>query len=426
LALKYVLKNALIFHRDDFRKSDVLIDGSVISDISPTLPDIQGSIVFEFNNCYLFPGLLDVHVHLREPGFSYKETISSGTLAAARGGFTGVCAMPNLSPVPDCLDNLQKELELIEKTANVSVYPIGSISVSQEGKTLSDMEAMSPYVIGFSDDGKGVNDSTLMQKAMKTAKKLDKPLFAHCEDLSFGGAGLINECEYARKHKLKGISSESEYKALRRDIELLKKTDCAYHVCHVSTKESVALIRNAKREGLNISAETAPHYLFLDDSLLRDSGRFKMNPPLRSKSDREALLEGLKDGTIDMIATDHAPHSRDEKSKGLRGSLNGVVGLETSFALCYTRLVETGIISLKELMILMHKNPRRRFGIGGEPEKGSAANLCVFDPTKQYKIDTRDFISKGKSTPFSGERVSSKCLMTMYNGRIIWKENPEN
>ncbi len=424
--MKYVLKNALIFHREDFRKSDVLIDGSVISDISPALPDIQDSIVFEFNNCFIFPGLLDVHVHLREPGFSYKETISSGTLAAARGGFTGVCAMPNLLPVPDCLDSLQKELELIEKTANISVYPIGSISVSQEGRTLSDMASMSPYVIGFSDDGKGVKDNILMQEAMKTAKKLDKPIFSHCEDLSFGGAGLINECEYARNHHLKGISCESEYKAIERDIELLKKTDCAYHVCHVSTKESVALIRNAKKEGLNISAETAPHYLFLDDSRLKDSGRFKMNPPLRSKNDREALLEGLKDGTIDMIATDHAPHSQDEKSKGLRGSLFGIVGLETSFPLCYTKLVKTGIMSLKELMVLMYKNPRRRFGIGGELEKGSYANLCVFDLEKKYKINAKDFVSKGKSTPFSGECVFSKCKMTMYNGRIVWKENQEN
>lgn len=420
--MKYVLRNALIFLHGDFKKSDVYIDGNIISDISPSLPHIPGSTVFKLNNCFVFPGLLDVHVHLREPGFSYKETISTGTLAAARGGFTGICAMPNLSPVPDCLDNLNIELELIRETANIPVYPLGAITVSQKGKVLSDMEAMAPYVVGFSDDGIGVNNSELMLEAMKTAKKLQKPIVAHCEDLSYGGAGVINDCEFARQHSLPINLPESEWKAVERDIELLKKSDCAYHICHVSTKESVALIRNAKKEGLNISAETAPHYLLLDDSRLKDSGDFKMNPPIRSKSDREALLEGIKDGTIDMIATDHAPHSAEEKSKGLIGSLMGVVGIETSFSLCYTGLVKTGLLSLSELLRLMHENPRQRFGIGSEIKKGENASLTVFDLNKSYTIDSNDFISKGKSMPFLGESVSAKCEMTIYNGRIIWKD----
>lgn len=424
--MKYVLKNALIFLRGEFRKSDVFIDGGIISDISPTLPPISGSTVYDFSNCFIFPGLLDVHVHLREPGFSYKETIESGTLAAASGGFTGVCAMPNLSLVPDCLDNLRIQLALIEKTANIGVYPLGSVSVSQEGKKLSDMESMAPYVAGFSDDGKGVNNEELMLAAMKTAKRLHKPISAHCEDLSYGGAGHINDCEFAVKHGLKGISCESEWRALEKDIALLKKTDCAYHVCHVSTKESVALIRNAKKEGLNISAETAPHYLFLDDSLLSDSGSFKMNPPIRGKRDREALIEGVKDGTVDMIATDHAPHSAEEKSKGLKDSLMGVSGIEASFSLCYTRLVKTGLLSLKELLALMRENPGRRFNIGTELEIGGLVDLCVFDLAASYTIDPKNFISKGKSTPFAGEKVFAKCLMTVYNGRIIWKDGQEN
>ncbi|HZK21760.1 MAG TPA: dihydroorotase [Oscillospiraceae bacterium] len=418
--MKYILKNAFVFLNGCFSKNDVFIESGVISNISPYVSPEEGTLIYDLNNCYIFPGLLDAHVHLREPGFSYKETIKSGTLAAAKGGFTGVCAMPNLSPVPDSLSNLNIELELIKKDAMIEVYPIGAITVSQDGKQLSDMESMAPFVIGFSDDGKGVNDSELMLQAMKTAKKLDKPIIAHCEDLTYGGEGVINDCDYARRHNLPAITSESEWKAVENDIRLLKKADCAYHVCHVSTKKSVALIRDAKKQGLNITSETAPHYLFLNDTMLKDSGNFKMNPPIRGKSDRTALLEGLLDGTIDMIATDHAPHSAAEKSKGLLGSSMGVTGIELSFSLCYTNLVKTGILPLEKLLCLMHENPKNRFGIGSSLIKGSAANLTVFDLSKNYKIDANSLISKGKSTPFLGESVFAKCVMTMFGGRIIW------
>lgn len=418
--MKYILKNAFVFLDGRFSKNDVSIEGGVVSDISPYVSSTEGSLIYDLNNCYIFPGLLDAHVHLREPGFSYKETIKSGTEAAAKGGFTGVCAMPNLSPVPDSLSNLNIELELIKKDASVAVYPIGAITVSQDGKKLSDMEDMAPFVIGFSDDGNGVNDSELMLKAMRKAKKLNKPIIAHCEDLSYGGAGVINDCDYAKRHNLPAITSESEWRAIENDIKLLKKADCAYHVCHVSTKESVALIRDAKRQGLNITAETAPHYLFLNDTMLKDSGNFKMNPPIRGESDREALIEGLLDGSIDMIATDHAPHSEEEKSKGLLGSNMGVTGIELSFPLCYTNLVKTGILPLEKLLCLMHENPKNRFGIGISFEKGNTADLTVFDLSKNYKIEANSLISKGKSTPFLGENVFAKCVMTMWNGRIIW------
>ncbi|HZJ75049.1 MAG TPA: dihydroorotase [Clostridia bacterium] len=418
--MKYILKNSFVFLDGRFSKNDVSIEGGVVSDISPYVSSTEGSLIYDLNNCYIFPGLLDAHVHLREPGFSYKETIKSGTEAAAKGGFTGVCAMPNLSPVPDSLSNLNIELELIKKDASVAVYPIGAITVSQDGKKLSDMEDMAPFVIGFSDDGNGVNDSELMLKAMRKAKKLNKPIIAHCEDLSYGGAGVINDCDYAKRHNLPAITSESEWRAIENDIKLLKKADCAYHVCHVSTKESVALIRDAKRQGLNITAETAPHYLFLNDTMLKDSGNFKMNPPIRGESDREALIEGLLDGSIDMIATDHAPHSEEEKSKGLLGSNMGVTGIELSFPLCYTNLVKTGILPLEKLLCLMHENPKNRFGIGISFEKGNTADLTVFDLSKNYKIEANSLISKGKSTPFLGENVFAKCVMTMWNGRIIW------
>lgn len=418
--MQYILKNAFVFLDGRFSKNDVSIEGGVVSDISPYVSLAEGSLIYDLNNCYIFPGLLDAHVHLREPGFSYKETIKSGTAASAKGGFTGVCAMPNLSPVPDSLSNLNIELELIKKNASVKVYPIGAITVSQHGKKLSDMEDMAPFVIGFSDDGNGVNDSELMLKAMRKAKKLNKPIIAHCEDLSYGGVGVINDCDYAKRHKLPAITSESEWRAIENDINLLKKADCAYHICHVSTKESVALIRDAKKQGLNITAETAPHYLFLNDTMLKDSGDFKMNPPIRGESDREALIEGLLDGAIDMIATDHAPHSEEEKSKGLLGSNMGVTGIEISFSLCYTNLVKTGILPLEKLLCLMHENPKNRFGIGNSLSKGNTADLTVFDLSKNYKIEANSLISKGKSTPFLGENVFAKCVMTMLNGRIIW------
>ena len=363
-----------------------------------------------------FPGFADVHVHLREPGFFYKETIKSGTLASARGGFTDVCSMPNLNPVPDSYDNLKLQLDIIEKDAVIGVHPYGSITKGEMGQELSDMEDMAPYVIAFSDDGRGVQSEDMMISAMQKAKSLGKMIVAHCEDNSLLNGGYIHAGEYAAKNGHKGISSESEWKPIERDIELVKKTKCPYHVCHISTKESVELIRRAKADGVDITCETGPHYLLLNDMMLKEEGRFKMNPPIRSEEDRLALIEGIKDGTIDMIATDHAPHSPQEKAKGLKDSLMGVVGIETSFPLMYTNFVKTGIISIEKLMDLMCYNARKRFNI---PLNDS---FTIWDMESKYTINPDDFVSKGKSTPFEEFEVYGKCLLTVKNNKIVWQD----
>ena len=363
----------------------------------------------------VFPGFCDVHVHFREPGFSYKETVISGSAAAARGGYTDVCTMPNLNPVPDSIENLGKQLALI-KNACIHVYPYGSITVGQQGNVLSDMEGMAPDVIAFSDDGKGVQSDELMRKAMLKAKSLGKMIVAHCEVNELLRGGYIHDGEYAKAHGHKGICSESEYAQIARDLALVEETGCSYHVCHISAKESVELIRQAKKKGLDVTCETGPHYLLMDDSDLQEDGRFKMNPPLRGKEDRLALLEGLADGTIDMIATDHAPHSKEEKSKGLAGSMFGIVGLETAFPLLYTKLVKTGFISLERLVELMSSNPAKRFGIK------SGENYCVWDLKSQYKIDPAEFLSMGKATPFAGWEVNGMCMLTVCDGEIVYKK----
>ena len=363
-----------------------------------------------------FPGFADVHVHLREPGFFYKETIESGTKACARGGFTDVCSMPNLNPVPDSLENLKIQLDIIKKDAVIGVHPFGSITKNEMGDELSDMEDMTPFCAGFSDDGRGVQSEEMMIRAMEKAKRLDKIIVAHCEDNSLLNGGYIHDGEYARKNNHKGICSESEWGPIKRDIELVKKIGCSYHVCHISTKESVDLIRRAKAEGVDITCETGPHYLLLNDMNLKEEGRFKMNPPIRSEEDRLALIEGIKDGTIDMIATDHAPHSSEEKSKGLKESLMGVVGIETSFPLMYTNFVKTGIISLEKLMDLMCFNARKRFNIP------LGDSFTIWDLNNKYEINPKDFVSKGKSTPFEGFEVYGKCLLTVKDGKIVWSD----
>ena len=363
------------------------------------------------------PGFADVHVHLREPGFFYKETIASGTKASARGGFTDVCSMPNLNPVPDSIENLKIQLDIIKKDAVIGVHPFGSITKKEMGEELSDMEDMSAFVAGFSDDGRGVQNEEMMISAMEKAKKLGKIIVAHCEDNSLLNGGYIHDGEYASKNNHKGICSESEWGPIKRDIELIKRTGCSYHVCHISTKESVDLIRRAKKDGVDITCETGPHYLLLNDMMLKEEGRFKMNPPIRSEEDRLALIEGIKDGTIDMIATDHAPHSSEEKSKGLKDSLMGVVGIETSFPLMYTNFVKTGVLSLDKLMDLMCFNARKRFNIPlGE-------SFTVWDLNNKYKINPKDFVSKGKSTPFEGFEVYGKCVLTVKDGKIVWINN---
>ena len=379
-----------------------------------SLEDVQGKTGADilFNNCVIFPAFCDVHVHLREPGFFYKETIASGTAACARGGYSDVFSMPNLNPVPDSVENIKQQLDIIKRDAVINVHPYASITVGEAGEQLSDFEGLSDYAAAFSDDGRGVQNREMMRSAMLKAKKLNKVIAAHCEDNSLLFGGCIHKGEFAEENNLPGICSESEWGPIKRDIELVKETGCAYHVCHVSTKESVELIRKAKREGVNITCETAPHYLVMNDSMLRDEGRFKMNPPIRAEEDRLALIEGIKDGTIDMIATDHAPHSPAEKSKGLRDSLMGVTGIETAFAVLYTKLVKTGVITLELLIKLMSENPRERFRLP------ATRDICVFDLNKDFTVDPNDFLSKGKRTPFEGERLSGVCRLTVVNNNV--------
>ena len=365
----------------------------------------------------VFPGFCDVHVHFREPGFSYKETIATGSACAARGGYTAVCTMPNLKPAPDTMEHLQQQLDLIETDACIHVYPYGTITIGQNGQELSQMEDMAPYVCGFSDDGRGVQNDDMMLRAMNKAKALGKMIVAHCEDNSLLRGGYIHDGEYAKAHGHRGICSESEWGQIKRDLELVRKTGCSYHVCHISTKESVELIRKAKAEGLDVTCETGPHYLVLDDSCLQEDGRFKMNPPLRSKEDREALVQGILDGTIDMVATDHAPHSAEEKAKGLEGSAFGIVGLETAVSTLYTHLVKPGILTLEQLVALLCDNPRKRFGIP------MGLDFSLWELDKEYTVDPEAFISMGKATPFSGVPLSGRCLLTVCDGNIVWQEN---
>ena len=365
----------------------------------------------------VFPGFCDVHVHFREPGFSYKETILSGSKSAARGGYTAVCTMPNLKPAPDTLEHLQQQLQIIENDACIHVYPYGTITIGEQGQALSEMDAMAPYVCGYSDDGRGVQSDEMMLAAMKKAKSLGKMIVAHCEVNELLRGGYIHDGNYAKAHGHRGICSESEWAQIKRDLELVRQTGCSYHVCHISTKESVELIRQAKAEGLDVTCETGPHYLVLDDSDLQEDGRFKMNPPLRSKEDREALVQGILDGTIDMIATDHAPHSAEEKSKGLEGSAFGIVGLETAFSTLYTHLVKPGILPIEQLTKLLCDNPRKRFGI----PMGLDFSLWALDKT--YTVDPKEFLSMGKATPFTGSELYGRCVLTVCDGNIVWQEN---
>lgn len=418
----YLITNATVFYDDRFVRKDVLVENGVIADISENLLPVEGVSVFDFNNLFIFPGLIDVHVHLREPGFFYKETIKSGTAAAARGGFSAVCSMPNLNPVPDCAENLKKQTDIISRDACVHVFPYGSITAGEKQQRLSAMDELAGSVVAFSDDGVGVQSEEMMRAAMQKAKSLGKLIVAHCEANAFLGGTAIHDGRYAASIGHKGISSESEWREVERDIRLSRETGCGLHICHISTKESVELLRRAKAQGLDVSGETAPHYLTLCDNELRDDGAFRMNPPLRDESDRAALIEGIKDGTIDIIATDHAPHSEKEKSGGLLGSLNGIVGLETAFAVLYTKLVRTGVISLERLLELMQKNPAKRFGLDTGIRPGAAADLTVFDLNTQYEIKSTDFLSKGRSSPFAGEMVYGKCRLTMVGGKIAWQE----
>ncbi len=403
--MSYILKGVTLY---DGSKKDILIGGK----------NAQEAEVLDLSGCIAFPAFCDVHVHFREPGFEYKETIETGSLSAARGGYSQVCTMPNLSPCPDSLQSLDIQLRKIKETARIKVLPYGTITKGQKGEELSDMEAMAPFVCAFSDDGRGVQSDSLMEEAMKKAKFLGKMIVAHCEVNELLRGGYIHDGEYAALNGHKGICSESEWQQIARDIELVKKTGVSYHVCHISTAESVDIIRKAKAEGVDITCETAPHYLILNDMDIKEDARFKMNPPIRSERDRQALLHGLCDGTIDMIATDHAPHSFEEKSKGLKDSLMGVVGLETAFATMYTHLVKPGVISLEKLVEVMAINPRKRFGF--DIDEG---DYTVFDLNSEYEINPDDFKSMGKSSPFTGSKVWGKCVATFCEGKLVWRES---
>ena len=383
--------------------------------------DIRASIArnglsfFDSSRYAVFPGFCDVHVHLREPGFSYKETIASGSYACARGGYTAVCSMPNLKPVPDSVEHLDQQLRLIEESACIHVYPYGAITMGEQGAALADLEGMASDVVGFSDDGRGVQSSEMMKTAMLRAKALGKIIVAHCEDNSLLHAGYIHDGQYAKAHGHRGICSESEWGQIQRDLELVRQTGVKYHVCHISTKESVELIRKAKAEGLDVTCETGPHYLVMDDSMLQEDGRFKMNPPLRAAQDREALVAGILDGTIDMIATDHAPHSAEEKAKGLEKSAFGVVGIETAFPILYTHLVKPGIVTMERLMELLVTNPRERFRIP------LGCDYSIWDLEAEYPIDSRQFVSLGKATPFEGWVVQGRCMATVCDDKVVYQ-----
>ena len=408
-----LLKSAKIYKGGSVERSDLFVtDGRLVPASSVGGDAVLSAKVLE--DLVVLPGFCDVHVHFREPGFSYKETIKSGSMAAARGGYTAVCTMPNLSPAPDTKENLKAQLDIIERDAVINVYPYATITKLQAGIELSDMDDLAADAIAFSDDGRGVQSEELMLEAMEKAKSLGKMIVAHCEDNSLLRGGYIHDGEYARLNSHAGICSESEWGPIKRDIELAEKSGCAYHVCHISTKESVALIRDAKARGVDITCETAPHYLIMNDMQLRDEGRFKMNPPIRSEEDRQALVEGLLDGTIDMIATDHAPHSAEEKSRGLKGSMMGIVGIETAFPLMYTHFVKTGIITLERLVELLSANARRRFGIEAD------AGYSVWSLDTEYTVDPEDFLSMGRATPFAGERVFGQNILTVLDGRVVY------
>ena len=412
--MKMYFKNAKMYGNGVFTSADAIFDGISFKIFEGGIDDTVLDDFYVYENCYILPGFCDVHVHFREPGYLYKEDISTGASAAARGGYTAVCTMPNLVPTPDSIENLSIQERAIADKAKIAVFPFGTITKGEKGEELSDISDIASRVIGFSDDGRGVQSEEMMLEAMRRVKAEGSIISAHCEENSLLRGGYIHDGEYAAEHGHRGICSESEWSPIKRDIELIKQTGCPYHVCHISAKESVELIRNAKADGIDITCETGPHYLVMNDSQLKEEGRFKMNPPIRSEMDRQALVAGILDGTVDMIATDHAPHSAEEKSKGLEKSLMGVVGLETAFAVVYTELVKPGIISMEKLVELMSVNPRKRFGINTD------VGFTVFSCENEYEIDPKDFLSMGRSTPFEGKKVFGECLLTVYNDKAVY------
>lgn len=419
---RVILTGGTLVHNGISERRDVAILGDCIEQISEQIIPSEGDQVVDCEGKIVVPGLVDLHVHLREPGFSAKETIATGTAAAAHGGFTTVCAMPNLNPAPDLVENLQMQLDIIERDAKVKVLPYATITRCRYGRELVDFDSMASKVAGFSDDGSGVQSGDMMRQAMEAAKRCGSIIAAHCEVDELLRNGYIHDGEYAARNGHRGICSESEWAQIERDIKLAEEIGCRYHVCHISTKESVELIRQAKARGVKITCETGPHYLTMCDMDLQEEGRFKMNPPIRSAADRDALIEGLKDGTVDVVATDHAPHTADEKSRGLEKSAMGVVGLETSFGVIYTKLVREGVISLEKAIEAMAETPRRIFGLGGALAEGEAADIAVFDLNAEYDVDPSTFHSMGRSTPFEGWHLWGECCLTMVDGQIVYSK----
>lgn len=419
-----LIKNALCFIANEFKKSDVFITDGIITEISSTINSNGADRVIDaMDKYFLIPGFVDVHTHLREPGFSYKETIKTGSMAGARAGYTALCTMPNLNPAPDCVDNLKVQTDIIERDAVISVLPFGTITKGRKGEgEVVDFESMADKVVGFSDDGTGVQTEELMQEAMEKCAKLHKIISAHCEVNELLNGGYIHLGKYCEEHNHKGICSESEWAQIERDCKLAEKTGCKYHVCHISTKESVDIIRKAKARGVDVTCETGPHYLTMCDEDLQEDGRFKMNPPLRAREDMQALIDGVLDGTVDVIATDHAPHSAEEKAKGLAFSAMGVVGLETAFGVLNTKLVKTGVITLEKLIDMMSVKPRKIFGIdGGKIEVGSPADLALLDIDKEWTVDPDKFVTMGRATPFKGWKLKGENLLTIYKGEIVYE-----
>ncbi len=417
-----LVKDALVFDGNGFVKNDVLIKNDKIDTISASISIDGVDRVFYAQDKYLIPGFVDVHVHLREPGFSYKETIKSGTMAGAAGGYTGVCPMPNINPVPDSVENMNVQLDIINRDAVINVYPFASITVGRKGEgELVDFDSLKDIAVGFSDDGTGVQAGDDMQKAMTECARLGKIISAHCEVNDLLKGGYIHDGNYCHEHGHKGICSASEYEQIARDCVLAEQTGVHYHVCHISTKESVDIVRKAKANGVKVTCETGPHYLTMCDEDLQEDGRFKMNPPLRSSDDKAALIEGLLDGTIDVIATDHAPHSAEEKSKGLAGSAMGVVGLETAFPVLYTKLVKSGVITLEKLIDLMSVKPREIFNLGsGKIAVGEVADLALLDLNEKWTVNPDEFVTMGRATPFKDWELYGKNVLTICNGKIVY------
>ena len=408
--------------KGEARICDVLIEDGIIAAIEGEIEVDEKTEIFDANGAIVTYGLADVHVHLREPGYSEKETIASGTAAAARGGVTTLLSMPNLNPAPDSVENIALQQAMIDEQAIVEVRPYATITTKRIGKEVVDIAALKNLCVGFSDDGSGVQNDAVMLEAMKSIAENDCIMAAHCEDESLLFGGYIHDGEYAAAHNHKGICSQSEWGPIVRDMELVAQSGCRYHICHMSAAGSVEALRAAKAKGLPVSGETGPHYLTMTDMDIQEEGRFKMNPPIRSDVDRDALIEGIQDGTIEVIATDHAPHTAEQKSKGLAGSAMGVVGLETSFAVCYTKLVRTGVITIEKLIELMCDNPRRIFRLGGGLEVGQRADIAVFDTTTPFVVDSSEFLSKGKATPFEGWELVGRCKLTLFGGKTVWRE----